>query len=228
MRRLTSVSLVAGLLVGLTGAAPASQQPGDSAPEPTALDQASSLAAFNGLWIYNEEHSINIATGRPERAPRNAPATPRPAAPRRPVPAPGTMEGPPEQGSPFAPSPQMLRENRDMLRDLMEIAESLELAVTPESLSIIDDLRRERSYATDGRFARYRLGASEFRARVSIEGNRLRREIEGTFGFRMTETYFVSPEADRLFVILRVGSVARGRPPVGADRVYDRGDRELP
>jgi hypothetical protein len=115
-----------------------------------------------------------------------------------------------------------LRENRDLTRDLLEIAETLEFAVTDDAVTITDDLERSRTYPTDNSRRRYRLGASEFFARVRWEDGRLRRDIEGSFGFRMTETYFLSPDANRLFVIIRVGEAARNRPQAGVDRVYDR------
>ena len=128
--------------------------------------------------------------------------------------------------SPFAPSPRAVREHRDMVRDLMEIAETLTFTVSDEAVTMVDDLERARTYPTDGRSHEYRLGASEFRARVSWDNARLVREIEGTFGFRMRETYFLSPNARRLFIIMRVDGIARGRPSIGADRVYDRVDVE--
>jgi hypothetical protein len=197
----------------------AAQQRPDPTPVP-AGGPAARPEQFAGTWSYNSEDSRNIATGRPERgAPGSVP--PRPIVPRA---APATREGNDSDGrnSPFAPSPQLLRENRDLSRDLLEIAEALTFAVTPEAVTITDDLDRERTFPVDNRRQRYRLGASEFFARVRWDDGRLLREIEGTFGFRMTETYFLSPGANRLFVIIRVGEPTRGRAPVGADRVYDR------
>ncbi len=181
---------------------------------------------FAGVWTYNSADSRNIATGRPERGPRGA-APPRPIV-ARPA-APATTDAPDaSRQSPFAPSPHMLRENRDLTRDLLEIAETLAFAVSDDTVMITDDLGRERSYPSDNRRQRYRLGASEFFARVRWEDGRLRRDIEGSFGFRMTETYFLNPEASRLFVIIRVGEASRGRPQTGVDRVYDRVSAEEP
>jgi hypothetical protein len=178
---------------------------------------------FAGTWAYSSEDSRNIATGRPERgAPGTAP--PRPIVPR---PAPVARDGAEqERASPFAPSPQMLRENRDLSRDLLEIAETLTFVITPDAVAITDDLGRERTYPTDNRRERYRLGASEFNARVRWDEDRLLREIEGSFGFRMTETYYLSPDASRLFLIIRVGEASRGRPQAGINRVYDRIESE--
>jgi hypothetical protein len=183
---------------------------------------------FSGLWRYNEEFSRDVATGRPERGPGGVP-TRRLAPVERPAPIePAAAASELVAASPFAPSPRAIREHRDMVRDLMEIAETLEFVVTAESVTITDDLGRSRTYPTDNREYRYRLGASAFDARVSWDDSRLQRRIEGTFGFRMNETYFLSEDGDRLFIIMRVNELARGRPPVGADRVYDRVRPEQP
>lgn len=192
--------------------APATGQPSAAVTRPE---------QFSGVWEYNSEDSRNIATGRPERGPRGS-APPRPIVTRPAAPAPGAEAVEAGRESPFAPSPFTLRENRDLTRDLLEIAEALEFAVTADAVTITDDLERSRTYPVDNSRHRYRLGASEFFARVRWEDGRLRRDIEGAFGFRMTETYFLSPDANRLFVIIRVGEPARNRPQAGVDRVYDR------
>jgi hypothetical protein len=177
-----------------------------------------SLEDFVGLWEYDSEDSRNVATGQPERGPRGS-AAPRPIIPR---PSPARETPSDERDSPFALSPQMLRENRDLSRDLLEIAETLEFAVTADAVTITDDLGRTLTFPTDNSRERHRLGAVEFHARVRWEEGRLLKAIEGSYGFRMTETYFVSPDAARLFVIIRVGDSSRGRRQVGIDRVYDR------
>lgn len=183
---------------------------------------------FAGVWDYNPSESVNVATGRPEQSPRNA--TQRPPVVRRlPPPADAadadTVAGRGREnapGNPFGPTPEMLRENRDMTRDLLEVPETLTITILDASVTLTDDLDRARAYPTDGRRERYRIGASEFQARVQWEGSRLRKDIDGAFGFRMSETYFLSPDANRLFVIIRVGEPVRGRPLTGFDRVYDR------
>jgi hypothetical protein len=50
----------------------------------------------------------------------------------------------------------------------------------------------------------------------------MRKSIEGIYGFRMSETYFLSPDGRRLFVMVRVGQPRRDAPQVGFNRVYDR------
>lgn len=224
MRRVLVVLIV--LMAASGAAAPQDGPPAADAPPDGPGALAPAPARFAGLWRYNEAHSIDTATGEPERGARG------PAGPRvQPIERPRVMAGAGGldevlSDSPFAPSPRAMREHRDMVRDLMEIAETLEFLVGEDAVTMTDDLGRERTYPTDDRPRAYRLGASEFRARTRWEGNRLHRTIEGTFGFRMTETYFLSPEADRLFIIMRVDAVSRGRPPLGADRVYDRVDPE--
>lgn len=116
----------------------------------------------------------------------------------------------------------MIRERRDMSRDLLEVPEAYTISFGDGTVVFVDDLERERAYALDGRKQKYRLGASEFAARVSWNGTQLRKDIEGSLGFKMSETYFLSPDATRLFVIVRVGEPARNRQPEGFNRVYDR------
>jgi hypothetical protein len=177
---------------------------------------------FVGVWDYNAEHSINIVTGRPEQNPRGAPPPRNVLAPRVAPPPAQAGDVPQERETPFSPSVQAIREARDMARDLLEVPETLAFDIADTSVTITDDLERVRTYPTDGSRGRYRLGASEFSARVRWEDGRLRRDIEGTFGFRISETYFLSDDANRLFVIVRVGEPGRGRRAPGFDRVYDR------
>lgn len=177
--------------------------------------------AFEGLWDYNAEASINIVTGRPEQNPRGAPP-PRsfvPPAARGPAAEDGNTG---DRETTFSPSAAAMREARDMARDLLEVPETLAFVVTDSDVTITDDLERARTYPTDGRRQRYRLGGSEFSARVRWDGDRLQRDIEGSFGFRISETYFLSPDGDRMFVMVRVGTPSRGRRAPGYDRVYDR------
>jgi hypothetical protein len=125
-------------------------------------------------------------------------------------------------GGGYRPPEMLLRENRDLARDLMEIPESLTIRLQPGRVTFTDDLERERTYPTDGSRNKYRLAASRFNAKLMWEGGQLRKEIDGGLGFKMTETYFLSPDARRLFVIVRVDRSRPDGPVVGADRVYDR------
>src|SRR5579871_2506754 len=121
-------------------------------------------------------------------------------------------------------SPEMMRESRDLQRDLTEVAQSLTIKVTPAAVTFVDDLGRERTYPTDGSKQKYQLGASQFEAEVEWADAQLHKRIQGSYGFRMNETYFLSPDGRRLFVIVRVGEPKKDGPIVGFNRVYDRVD----
>jgi hypothetical protein len=42
----------------------------------------------------------------------------------------------------------------------------------------------------------------------------------------MFETYFLSDDGNRLFVIIRIGEQTKNAPVVGVNRVYDRDRRQ--
>ncbi len=208
---------------------PATPQPSVNGPLPE---------LFAGFWDYNAAESVNAATKRPEQSPRSA-TTPGGGAARAgggsiirlPNPSMGgssTSDGWGEGVSRSAsagrggPSPLLLRENRDLSRDLLEIPEALTIKVASDNITFIDDLSRERTYPTDGTRKKYQLAASRFNAKMVWDGSQLHKDIEGGFGFKMTETYFLSADGQRLFVILRVVQTRRDGPIVGANRVYDR------
>lgn len=244
MRRAHHADLVAVLVAGLAAAPAYAGQQGAAGPADEGIPAATGVKTsatvppeFAGLWDYNHVESINILTGRSEQAPRSATQGGR-AAGRLAGGGVGAGDGR-AAGTGFGggrgggggnvsgvgPTPEMLREQRDMSRDLLEVPESYTISVAGDVVVFVDDLERERSYALDGRKQRYRLGASEFTARVSWNGTQLRKDIEGALGFKMSETYFLSPDATRLFVIVRTGQPGRNRQPVGFNRVYDRVER---
>jgi hypothetical protein len=194
---------------------------------------------FEGLWVYNEEESVNAATGRQERSPRSA--TQRvPLGGRagssvtasRPATAPSAAAagragiGPAVSGlsGQIGPTVAMIQENRSLARDLLEVPETLSISLAPEAVTFIDDLERMRVYATTGERSRYQLGAARFNAALEWSGPQLVKRIDGADGFRMTETYFLSEDGRRLFVIVRVGSDRKNAPVMGVNRVYDRID----
>jgi hypothetical protein len=111
---------------------------------------------------------------------------------------------------------------RDTRRDLLEIAPALALAGTAESLTITDDLERQLSFPADGTRQKYQLGAAVFEARGVWDRDRFVVEIEGPDGLQIHETWFLSQDGSRLFLVIRVGEVAPGVRPVGVNRVYDR------
>jgi hypothetical protein len=182
---------------------------------------------FAGVWAYNAGESVDVATGKPEQGPKGAPArSTRTTAPR---PAPNDagadrMSGPDQGRQPeFGPSPLALRASRDLMRDLLEVPQSLDLKIAPGAVTMVDDIDRSRTYPTDGSRQRYRLGGSEFNARVQWRDSQLHKDIDAAFGFKMTEVYYLSDDGQRLFVILRVAGAPRNAP-IGANRVYDRAE----
>lgn len=218
---LSALLILTPVVAGQTTAEPPERMPA----------QSTLPAAFAGMWDYNPTDSINVATGRPEQTPRSA--TQRGVAPAggRGGGAPAatgargagtTGGGRSGQGLGVGPTPAMMREARDMSRDLLEVPEALTIALTDSTVSITDDIERRHVYPVDGSRNKYRLGASEFNARVRWTGTELRKEIEGAFGFKMSETYYLSADAQRLFVIIRLEIDGRSRQLQGVNRVYDR------
>lgn len=184
-------------------------------------DVAHPPADFAGVWTYNAQDSIDVATGKPEQGPKGVPArSTRTVAPR-----PVQGDGGADQGrqSEFGPSPLALRASRDLMRDLLEVPQSLDLKIAPDAVTMTDDIDRSRTYPTDGRRQHYRLGGSEFNARVQWRDSQLRKDIDAAFGFKMTEVYYLSDDGQRLFVIVRVGNTPKNAP-IGANRVYDRAE----
>lgn len=195
---------------------------------------------FVGLWVYNEGESLNAATGRQERSPRSA-AQRTPAGrgagagasgrPTPPLPAAESSRsaiGPriaPGLNGQLGPTVAMIQENRSLTRDLLEVPESLSISLSPGQISFVDDLFRERVYPTTGEKSRYQLGAARFNAALQWSGTQLVKRIEASDGFRMMETYFLSEDGKRLFVILRIGSDRKNAPIMGVNRVYDRVDQ---
>ena len=247
--RVQQIGAVALMAVGLSAALDAqgrgASRQGAAQVEVVTLARSTDVPPqFAGTWDYNALESINILTGRPEQAPRSATQGSRGGAvPPRSTGGGGASGGGrgaggfgggggggdfgtvrPTGGLGLGPTPEMMREQRDMSRDLLEVPEQYTIAVTSTGISFVDDIERERTYSLDGRKAKYRLGASEFSARVEWTGTELRKEIEGSLGFRMSEVYFLSPDARWLFVMVRVGQSSRNRPQSGFNRVYDRVD----
>jgi hypothetical protein len=175
--------------------------------------------------MYNANESIDVATGKPEQGPKGVPARSTRTVAPRPVPSDGGADrmGGPDQGrqSEFGPSPLALRASRDLMRDLLEVAQSLDLKIAPNAVTMTDDIDRSRTYPTDGSRQHYRLGGSEFNARAQWRDSQLRKDIDAAFGFKMTEVYYLSDDGQRLFVILRVAGAPKNAP-IGANRVYDR------
>jgi hypothetical protein len=126
------------------------------------------------------------------------------------------------RGDSVGMTPEMIRENRDLARDLLEVPQALKIGIAPTGVTFTDDLERARTYPIDGQKRKYTLSAARYDAALEWDGTQLKKHIEGPYGFRMTETYFLSADGRRLFVIVRIGEPKKDTPIVGFNRVYDR------
>src|SRR5688572_10609465 len=94
--------------------------------EPVVPAVAHEKSEFAGTWDYNAEESVNIQTGRQEQRPRSATQRGGAAPPAGPEGGGRTGVGGPTRGggefgggrggSGVGPTPEMLRESRDMAR----------------------------------------------------------------------------------------------------------------
>ena len=116
--------------------------------------------------------------------------------------------------------------SRSAARDLLEIPWAYTIAVKPEAVTFTDDLKRARTYPIDGKRTKFQLGAAVFHAKTYWDGPRLKKEIDAVGSFKMLETYFLSEDANRMFVTVRVGDPkkvdSKTAPLSGVNRVYDR------
>lgn len=245
MRSLQRTLIIGGAILGIVAGASGTgaQQPA-AAPPPTPELPAGAFSTqrFQGVWDYNSRESVNAATGRPEQGPQSATQR-QPTGPGSRVTGSGGRGGspmgggamgsgmPPGQAGPGAGngsfgrqgiSSLLMAETRALMRDLLEIPEQLTIKVTDAAVTFVDDLERERTYPTDGSKQKYQLGAAKFDARTAWDGPQLKKQIEGANGFKMVETFFLSSDGNRLFVIVRVGDQSKGPTRVGVNRVYDR------
>jgi len=122
----------------------------------------------------------------------------------------------------FSGSVDVGLERADTIRDLLEVPERLVFAVAPEAVTITDDIDRARTYYTNNKTKRYQLGAATFNARTRWDGPQLKQQLWTPLGLKMFETYFLSEDAKRLFVIIRIGEPVKGEQQPGVNRVYDR------
>lgn len=239
----TSLAL-ACLSAAVLAQVPQREEP-SAGPERTPVE---SRALFNGLWDYNAEESVDAATGRPEQGPIGVtprrsgaePQTSRAGGARQGTGRTGGLGGGGLGGGGFGSGggfggsgsssglararAAALSISRALVRDLMEVPEQLLVTVGDGDVTFVDDLERALTFPTDASKQKYQLSASRFEARASWDGAQLHKEIEGAGGFRMTETYFLSSDASRLFVVIRLGEdpPPDGMPVNGVNRVYDR------
>lgn len=206
--------------------------PPSAPPETPVVSAAGSVRPhedFGGAWKYNDDESINAATGRPEsarainerrgvgRGPRTGGSGGGGGVPR----GGGMPAGGGGGGVPQDAVYNLFLQQRDTQRDLMEIAPRLHLDVTPTSVTITDDLDRVLVFPTDGRKQKYQLGAAIFDARTTWDNGQLKMDIEGPDGLKITETWFLSEDGSKLFLIIRIGEPVKDVKPVGVNRVYD-------
>lgn len=219
----------AALLWGLGMGLDAQQRVPGAAPGAAAPSPAPAL--FAGHWDYNDEESINAGTGRREQEPVSATARSAAAARARgrsaadgaSSAASSDVErgGGAIRGAPTATA-NMIQNAQNFVRDLLEVPEALHIEVARDAVTFVDDLARELSMPTDGRNRDYRLSASRFEAKLHWDGPQLKREISGGGGFTIFETYFLSDDAQRMYVIVRVKAPRRPGFVAGYNRVYDR------
>ncbi len=198
----------------------------ESADDPAPASESSVPARFTGSWDYNDDESINAGTGRREQVPQSA--TARSASNNAPAPSRGASGGGGSSNSSgiYVAQPtvtaSMIRDTENFVRDMLEVPELLQIRASDSEVTFVDDLSRERTYPTDGKGRDYWLSASKYEAKVLWDGPQLKREIEGGIGFKVFETYFLSDDGERLFVILRVKAPKRPGFVAGFNRVYDR------
>jgi hypothetical protein len=217
--------VVVSLLLAVLACAQVQTGPSVTPTESPAAAEATTEARrqLAGTWEYNPDLSVDVATGRSESAPgRN---------PRRGVGGGAGAGQGRNGGAGLGPTSASVVQDgvyrlslarRDTRRDLLEIAARLSIAVAPAVVKITDDLDRDLLFPQDGSKQSYQLGAALFDARSGWDGNRFNVDIEGPDGLRMTETWFVSEDGARLFVVIRVGDPDKSVRPVGVNRVYDR------
>ena len=201
-----------------------------SEPAAPRISAANAPPRFTGRWDYNDHESINAGTGRREQVPQSAtaPSTGAAAAAAARGAAgsgggPSGLEG--RTGGSRAQSTvigNLIQNAQNFVRDLLEVPEALTIRVSADAVTFTDDLSRERVFPTDGKGREYRLSASRFDAKTVWDGRQLRREIAGGGGFKIFETYFLSDDGQRLFVIIRVKAPQRPGFIAGFNRVYDR------
>ena len=184
-------------------------------------------ASIAGLWDYNAALSVDAATGRPEQAPQSATQRPRRSAATTGVGGPST---PPAFGGVGGSMDDFERnamavyvaERRALVRDLLEVPESLTIRINDTGVTFTDDLKRERTYLSNNKPQKYQIGAARFDARGYWDAGQFHKDIEGPNGFKMSELYLLSEDGARLHVVIRIGDPRKPETVVGVNRVYDR------
>lgn len=108
-RAVVPAALAGWIVIGAAGGQTQQPPPRQNPPVPAGIPDAPPDAAepekFNGTWDYNQQLSVNAATGRPEQAPRSATqrTQPPPQQPRNPDPNGGSGGGGAGGGSGLPP-----------------------------------------------------------------------------------------------------------------------------
>ena len=118
----------------------------------------------------------------------------------------------------------LVAERRVLVRDLLEVPERLTIRASASEVTFIDDLKRERTFTADGKMQKYQIGAAKFDARAVWHETYFRKDIEGPNDFKMSETYFLGEDGNRMYVIVRIGDPKKPETLAGINRVYDRID----
>ena len=159
----------------------------DLSPQPASTAVSPPVDRFVGNWNYNEDESVNAATGRQERSPRSAAqrtvigrggegaggGAGRATPPMPSADSARSSMGPriaPGLNGQLGPTVAMIQENRSLTRDLLEVPESLTISLTSGQITFVDDLLRARVYPTSGEKLRYQLGAARFNAALEWPG----------------------------------------------------------
>lgn len=210
-------------------------QPPAAAPAAAAAQPPSSLA---GSWEFDDDQSKEDQRNwrRPVGAPRPFPTQPTGGGfPGGGGGYPGGGYGggsggvvPPLGGGqsggylPRPTSSTFETELRRALRDLLEVAESFEIALKGDQVVITDDLDRTFTYTTDGRKEKYRVGATDFAAKTSWDGAMLKQDIEAIGGFHMTQVFLPTEDGQGMFISIRVDKPAFTPPIKPITRTYRR------
>jgi hypothetical protein len=108
------------------------------------------------------------------------------------------------------------------MRDLLELSEHLDFTVEAGRVTVLDDLQRRLSYATNGKRETHQLGTTEFTSRTRWSETALMQTFEVGPHFQMTEALVPSEDRSRLFVVLKVTRPTLSPPVKNIERVYTR------
>jgi hypothetical protein len=121
--------------------------------------------------------------------------------------------------APFAGDWQL----RSAMRDLLEVAESLSFRVSPDSVTITDDLQRALTFATSGNKEKRQLAATEFSVRTKFTGGALTQQMM-VDELTLTEVYLPSEDGREMLVSISVDKPDFQPPLKTIMRVYTRAD----